>query len=199
SYNAVIIGTQCWMAENLNIGTYRNNSVDQSNNSIFEKYCYNNTPANCDIYGGLYQWDEAMQYVTEESVQGICPDGWHFPSDGEWMIMEEYLGMCSGAGAGCSGASGWRGIPTSVGDQLKTSGSFCQGSTPPCADSGFEAKPGGYMQSNDEWRNIGLNAVFHNSSSSGGATGYRWLTYEYISIGRGATTDFAYSVRCLKD
>ncbi len=57
SYTTVKIGTQCWMAENLNIGTMVNGSSDQLNNSTIEKYCYSNNTAYCDVYGGLYQWN----------------------------------------------------------------------------------------------------------------------------------------------
>jgi len=63
-YNTVLIGSQCWLKENLNVGTMINGSQNQTNNSTIEKYCYDNDPANCDEYGGLYQWDEMMQYTT---------------------------------------------------------------------------------------------------------------------------------------
>ena len=46
-----------------------------TNNGIIEKYCYDNNPANCAIYGGLYQWNEMMQYTTQQGAQGICPNG----------------------------------------------------------------------------------------------------------------------------
>jgi len=57
-----------------------------SNNSVIEKYCYNNEEDSCTKYGGLYQWDEMMQYTTEQGVRGICPAGWHLPTDEEWKI-----------------------------------------------------------------------------------------------------------------
>jgi uncharacterized protein (TIGR02145 family) len=60
---------------------------------------------NCDIYGGLYQWHEMMQYVSTESTQGICPNGWHLPSDQEWKTAERQLGMTIYQ----SNLSGWRG------------------------------------------------------------------------------------------
>jgi len=63
TYNTVQIGTQCWLKENLNIGTKIPGTQNQANNGTIEKYCYNNDEANCAIYGGLYQWNEMMQYV----------------------------------------------------------------------------------------------------------------------------------------
>jgi len=78
AYNTVLIGDQCWLKENLDIGTMITSSP--SNNGIIEKYCYGNIESNCDIYGGLYQWDEAMQYATIEGAKGICPDGWYIPT-----------------------------------------------------------------------------------------------------------------------
>ncbi len=60
-YNTVQIGNQCWMKENLKVGTRINGSQNMSDNGFVEKYCYNNDPANCDVYGGLYQWDEMVQ------------------------------------------------------------------------------------------------------------------------------------------
>ena len=80
TYNTVLIGNQCWMKENLNIGTRIDFSQDQTNNSIIEKYCYYDDELNCKKYGGLYQWSEMMQYTTIAGTQGICPDGWHLPT-----------------------------------------------------------------------------------------------------------------------
>jgi len=79
TYQTILIGSQCWFQENLNVGTRINGSSNQTDNGEIEKYCYNNLDANCVTYGGLYQWDEAMQYVTTAGTQGICPDGWHIP------------------------------------------------------------------------------------------------------------------------
>jgi uncharacterized protein (TIGR02145 family) len=83
TYHTLQVGTQCWLQENLNIGTRINNYVNQNNTGTVEKYCHTNLESNCDAYGGLYQWDEAMQYVTTEGAQGICPSGWHIPSNTE--------------------------------------------------------------------------------------------------------------------
>ncbi|OIO07020.1 hypothetical protein COX68_03355 [Candidatus Falkowbacteria bacterium CG_4_10_14_0_2_um_filter_41_15] len=61
--------------ENLNIGTRIDGTSDQIDNSILEKYCFDDSEVNCTTDGGLYQWDEAMQYSVTEEAQGICPPG----------------------------------------------------------------------------------------------------------------------------
>jgi uncharacterized protein (TIGR02145 family) len=87
TYHTVQIGSQCWLKENLNTGKMIDGSSEQTNNGVIEKYCYINDSANCSIYGGLYQWDEAMQYSKIPGAQGICPDGWHIPTIDEFMIL----------------------------------------------------------------------------------------------------------------
>jgi len=98
TYNTVQIGSQCWLRENLNVGTRIDGSQEQTNNGIIEKYCYNDDVSSCAVYGGLYQWDEMMQYIALEGSQGICPTGWHVPSDSEYTILTDYLGGESVAG-----------------------------------------------------------------------------------------------------
>lgn len=77
-------------------------SLDQTNNGIIEKYSYNNLITNCDIYGGLYQWDEMMQYNAPNdyesfgTIKGICPDGWHIPTSFEINLLISYLGGTEG-------------------------------------------------------------------------------------------------------
>jgi uncharacterized protein (TIGR02145 family) len=97
-YDRIVkIGTQVWMGQNLNAGTFiLHNTIGIDNGSI-EKYCYDNEESNCDIYGALYRWDEMMQYhaVDTGSIgtsQGVCPDGWHIPTRKEWLILSDYLG-----------------------------------------------------------------------------------------------------------
>ena len=125
TYNTVQIGNQCWLKENLDVGTRINGSQNQTNNSTIEKYCYHNDPNNCNTYGGLYQWDETMQYVTTEGAQGICPVGWHIPTYAEFQTLKAAVnndgnslkaigqGTGSGAGTNTSGFSallaGWGG------------------------------------------------------------------------------------------
>ena len=86
-YPTVQIGSQCWMAAYLNYGTMINSTVVQRDNCQVEKYCFNESLANCGLYGGLYQWDEMMQYQEDESLQGFCPPGWHVPAESEWNTL----------------------------------------------------------------------------------------------------------------
>lgn len=110
TYNTVQIGNQCWLKENLDIGTMILGSQSQTNNSTIEKYCYDNNSNNCNTYGGLYQWNEAMQYATNEGARGICPEGWHIPTYAEFQTLKaavnndgnslKAIGQGSGGGAG---------------------------------------------------------------------------------------------------
>jgi uncharacterized protein (TIGR02145 family) len=86
-YNTIQICSQCWLKENLNVGTMIQANISMTNNDVLEKYCYGNSPYNCTKYGGLYQWNEAMQYTTQQGAQGICPSGWHLPTVEEWIVL----------------------------------------------------------------------------------------------------------------
>ncbi len=97
TYHTVQINNQCWLKENLNIGTMINGSIGQSNNGIIEKYCYNNDSLNCEIYGGYYQLNEALHYVNLNGTQGICPTGWHIPTQSEFWELENAVGGSSNA------------------------------------------------------------------------------------------------------
>ena len=103
-YNIVTIGTQTWMAENLNTGKIIfKNATKPADNDEIEKYCYDDNKVNCAIYGGLYSWPEMMDYNNPDtkpigSTQGICPTGWHVPTNTEWQILEDFLGGAPRAG-----------------------------------------------------------------------------------------------------
>src|ERR1039457_2087072 len=90
-YHTVQIGSQCWLKENLNVGNMVLAVKDQINNDTIEKFCYNNDPAMCDIYGGLYQWREAMKYTMKNGVRGICPIGWHLPTNYEFDTLISFV------------------------------------------------------------------------------------------------------------
>jgi len=87
-YNTIQVFSQCWLKENLNVGEMIAGADTMQNNGIIEKKCYENQPDSCTKYGGLYEWSEMMQYTLEQGTQGICPPGWHIPTDEEWKVLE---------------------------------------------------------------------------------------------------------------
>jgi uncharacterized protein (TIGR02145 family) len=86
-YPTVKIGTQCWMATNLNYGNIVTSNLMQGDNCTFEKYCFSDQAPNCSSMGGLYQWDEVMKFETTEGIQGLCPPAWHVPAESEWTQL----------------------------------------------------------------------------------------------------------------
>lgn len=202
SYSTVLIGDQCWMAENLNIGTMVDGNTNQTDNGIIEKYCYDNTETNCDLYGGLYQWDEMMQYLSIEGTIGICPAGWHLPTNSEWITLEENLGMCSGTGTGCSGASGWRG--TDEGSKLAgneaswNNGALDQNAS--FGSSGFNGIAQGYRDTDGSFYLLGQYTGWWISNYDGSNAWGRELIYDKSEVGRSTGTKaYGFNVRCIRD
>lgn len=114
--------------QQLQVGVTVNVDIDLDHSTLYdndkvERHCFDDEDANCDLRGGLYTWQEAMQYASE--AQGICPWGWRIPSDADWKVLEGSLGMKDVDG------TDWRG--TDQGDQLKAG-----------AESGFDLQYGGY-------------------------------------------------------
>jgi uncharacterized protein (TIGR02145 family) len=105
TYRTVVIGSQTWMAENLNYGTYLENYNVQFQNGA-QKFCYDNDEANCATDGGLYQWHTAMNFDKEcgdgsencrsqigtPTHKDICPSGWQVPKQRHWDSLAVYLG-----------------------------------------------------------------------------------------------------------
>jgi uncharacterized protein (TIGR02145 family) len=197
TYTTVEIGDQCWLAENLNIGTMISSSSNQTDNGTIEKYCHTNSTSNCDIYGGLYQWDEMMQYETTKGVQGICPTGWHLPTDAEWCTLENYVDTGT---ISCS-STGYRGID--AGGKLKEFGT-AHWSAPNIGatnSSGFTALPGGYRRTDGSFNdNSGCCANFWSSNEAGTNAWYRYLYYINAKVGRdNASQAYGFSVRCIRN
>jgi uncharacterized protein (TIGR02145 family) len=198
-YTTIQIGAQCWMAENLNIGTMINGSINQTQNSpteIIEKYCYDDNTSNCDTYGGLYQWDEMMQYVTTEGTQGICPTGWHLPTDAEWCTLENHVDAVT---VSCS-AIGWRG--TDAGGNLKEIGTshWTSPNSGATNTSGFTGLPGGYRYTDGLFFTLSYYAYFWSSSENGSDAWYRYLSYNNAQVIRGYSYQaYGFSVRCVRD
>ena len=94
-YPTVQIGSQCWMAANLDFGLAISDFTPQTDNCVPEKYT---RPASRVPRPAFYQWDELMQYQTAEGSQGICPPGWHVPSESDWTILFNYYQGNSRAG-----------------------------------------------------------------------------------------------------
>ncbi len=196
-YTTVQIGTQCWMAENLNYGIMINGVDEQAFNTTIEKYCYSNIENNCDIYGGLYQWDEMMQYTDIEGSQGICPDGWYVPTDHDWCKLENIADINI---IDCF-TVGWKG--TDAGGNLKETGLFhwLSPNTGATNNTGFTGLPGGHRSiSGGTFYLINSNSHWWSSSTSGNDLAWgHTLKYDHQDVYRiDQSKDFGFSLRCIK-
>ncbi len=190
-YPTVAIGTQCWFKENLRSDHYRNGDAIPGNmtneqwrsTSSGAQAVNVNKPASLATYGRLYNW-----YAVKDA-RGLCPSGFHVPSDGEWMTLEMALGMTSSE----ANVIGWRGIDQ--GTEMKTSS---WGGT---NSSGFSALPGGdRFFDNGYFNSQGYNGYWWSSSPSGTDAWYRFLYSGYSNVCRNSShTRFGFSVRCVRD
>jgi uncharacterized protein (TIGR02145 family) len=180
TYHTVLIGQQCWMKENLNAGSMIPGNQEPSDNGTTEKYCYGNDNANCDIYGGLYLWDEMMQYDTGQGITGICPPGWHIPSDEEWTDLSDYLG--ASAGLKMKATSGW----ISGGNGTN--------------ESGFTALPGGTRAITGAFGGLGESAYYWSTREHLTTNAWRRRLSEGSDFlfRDPIDKDMGYSVRCVK-
>ncbi len=181
-YNTIMIGNQCWLKENLNIGTMIASDIAQTNNGTIEKYCLYNDVARCNVYGGLYQWNEIMQYITTEGVQGICPTGWHIPTDTEWTTLES--NVVGGGDIKEEGLEHWFAPNTGATD-----------------GSGFTALPGGCIGLN--WGSVANyrdEGRFWSSSQIDALDALlRRVKYDITAIQRyDWRKAYGFSVRCIK-
>ena len=189
TYKTVTIGTQTWMAQNLNFETANS-------------YCYNDSTKYCEKYGRLYMWGAAMDSVGTWStngkgcgfnkkcsptypVRGICPDGWHLPTETEWSTLFSAVGGQSVAGTKLKSTSGWYSDGNGTDSFL------------------FSALPAGCRGRgrNGIYSNEGNFAFFWRSSEYNSVEAYRMLLF-YINDDAKQDynyKDYAFSVRCLKD
>jgi uncharacterized protein (TIGR02145 family) len=173
TYQTVKVGSQCWMASNLNYGTILASSQDQRDNCLPEKYCFSDNPVNCTNLGGLYQWDEIMQYDVTPSDQGLCPPGWHLPSENEWnTLFSDYIN------------NGFAGNP------LKYSGY-----------SGFNALLSGVVYYNKSQNFNGFATFFWTSTSAGNTQAWAHGMNDVVpSVSTYPSSKAnAFSVRCLQN
>jgi uncharacterized protein (TIGR02145 family) len=182
TYKTVQIGSRTWMAQNLNY---------KSANS----YCYNDNANNCTKYGRLYTWAAAVGKSEEVcdfghscslpsgNIQGVCPSGWHLPSDTEWDTLFMMVGGLSFAGSKLKSTSGW----DSDGNGTDA--------------FGFSALPAGDRNNNGNFDDEGIYANFWSSTEHDSNIAYN-LHLAYIADGAymyGSDKYNGYSVRCVKD
>ena len=179
-YHTVKIGNQTWMKENLDVGVMIDSLQNPSNNGTIEKYCYGNDTANCNKYGGLYQWDEALAYSTTKGAKGICPTGWHIPTLAEFRTLVKEVGNDGNKLKREDQGSG-SGVGTNI--------------------SGFSALLAGYRYTSGDIYNLGRGTYFWSSTEADTTLAYDrdlWfnnsniLTYPTLK-GNGL------SIRCIKD
>ena len=182
TYKWVTIGTQTWMAENLN---YHNTNYNTTSK------CYKNDPENCVTYGRLYTWSTAMNGAqssdrSPSGVQGACPAGWHIPSNDEWMTLTNYVGY--NAGTKLKSSTGWN----------------SSNGTPEGTDEyGFSALPGGYGYGygSGGFYTVGNYGLWWSATEySNGNALFRRMYYDDETVYRNQTVKTTlYSVRCVQN
>jgi len=189
TYQTVVIGTQTWFKRNLNYAAEGSK-------------CYENQESNCATYGRLYNWATAMNLPAncnssicssqiKSKHQGICPSGWHIPSDADWDVLMTAVGGSSTAGRKLKATSGW--------DNCGPSGS---GSRYVCEDAyGFSALPGGGGYSVGSFNDVGYYGHWWSASEYNSYNAYRrYMDYdsEGVYYNDGGKY-YLRSVRCLQD
>ena len=168
-----------------------------SDNGVIEKYCYNNEPDSCTKYGGLYQWNEMMQYTTQQGAQGICPTGWHLPTDEEWKVIEGAVDIQYGIGNPEWDDDWYRGFD--AGTHLKTTSGWA-GVGNGTDWYGFSGLPGGY-RGYSIFLEVGTNSYWWSSTEYG--NGHAWargLNNIHPEVASGYNDrEYGFSVRCLRN
>ena len=198
-YNWVQIGDQVWMAENLKyLPSVVGPGTGSQTTPHYYVYGYNGTNVadakatdNYATYGVLYNWTAAMDgeassTTNPSGIQGVCPAGWHLPSDAEWTELTDYLGGTSDAGG-----------------KLKETGTTHWNSpnTGATNETGFTALPGGYRNFNGTFNYFGYNGNWWSATenSTHGAW-YRNMYFNFSNVYRNfVNKELGFSVRCLRD
>ena len=193
TYAAVQIADQCWLAENLRSTEFANGDpIPLETGAATAWIAFNDAPAACQ-----YLWDDAngaaygLLYngVAVLDPRGLCPTGWHVPSDLEWMALETELGLTETE----LGTTGFRGAAASA---LKDSTGW-NGTNA----SGWTGLPGGWRRNSGSWLAIGLSGIWWTSSPVGTSEGWfrsmhtnnEGINRNTIALGDGM------SVRCVLD
>jgi uncharacterized protein (TIGR02145 family) len=189
----VTIGNQIWMAENLNC-------------DVKGSRCHRDDPAACTQYGRLYNWATAMASPSScnstscasrinAKHKGICPSGWHIPSDTEWDELLRYVDGVTGSGTYTSETAGTKLKATS--DWNYYNGESGNG----IDEFGFSALPGGYGASGGDFGGVGDYGFWWSSTEGDASRAYRrGMGYNHAYVFRGdAVKSYYLSVRCVKD
>jgi len=220
-YKYVKIGEQVWMAENLNYAAEGSKcnvgSVKiQATSVTFAGGKLSDTNiANCDTYGRLYKWETAMGALASSeanpsNVQGVCPAGWHLPSNAEWTQLIDFVGGATTAGVKLKATSGWPDYSgTTVYNGINTNGTD---------DYGFSALPGGNGSNKwNEGSGMGREGWWWSATQDNADTAkayvriidsnkdsvYNWTVYKDAYFGtilypNDWALDYLVSVRCVK-
>jgi uncharacterized protein (TIGR02145 family) len=182
SYEAVLIGTQTWLARNLNYEP-----------SIGNFKCYSNNSKNCDTYGLLYDWATAMDLSSSclnlscsysLPRKGICPEGWHLPSDADWDALITAVGGSSTAYGYLKATSGWDYSHISQNNNDNGTDAY-----------GFSALPGGASS----FYSTGEYGVWWSASENVANSAYYLRIGHYNNVNSSSNKSELYSVRCLQD
>ncbi len=215
-YQTVTIGNQVWMAENLKylpsvVGPGTGSDPVSETDPYYYVYGYGGTDvatakqeANYLTYGVLYNWPAAMAGASSSNsspsgVQGVCPDGWHLPSDNEWKELEMALGMSQAD----ADAIDWRG--TNEGSKLADNTDLWNDgdleTDSEFGSSGFSALPGGYRYVNGSFLIIGNIGIWWSATEwSSSNVWYRSLFYDRSSVEHYYNSkNLGFSVRCVRD
>jgi uncharacterized protein (TIGR02145 family) len=194
NYSTVQIGTQCWTQSNLKVSKYRNgdNIATGLSNSVWQNTTagayaiYDNNPVNDGLYGKLYNHYAVMD------TRGLCPTGWHVPTDGEWTTLVTFLGGLSGVAGGALKSTTTQPTP----------GGWNSPNSDATNSSGFTAGPGGLRNASGDFNYVGSSGFWWSSSLSGPSAWNRYLVYYGGAIYRSSFNYFrthGFSVRCLRD
>ncbi len=206
--------TQCWLAQNMNVGErVPDSDYTTHTRAGIQKICYENNEKNCNRFGGLYRWEEAMygekadgtKKMNGDYVQGICPDGWHVPSDAEWSLLEANLGLTPAqvASKGTWNRGGNAGMYMKK-DITINGERFCSGVD--CNKSGFNGMPTGRRAASNGGFELGPGSGnTHDSfwladeSGSEGMTRHLSTPSSTLWAGYGHGKSYGFSVRCIKN
>jgi uncharacterized protein (TIGR02145 family) len=197
-YPTVQIGDYCWMTKNMDIGDQTPIGTYSTLGGI-EKSCYDDDPVNCETYGGLYNWSEAVQQdYTGNYRRGICPVGWFIPTDDAWCNLVSSIDETVDCGA-----NGWTG--TDAGGKLKEPGinHWLDPNSGASNSSGFTALGAGWATkyySNFGFHELNESARFWTSTHYSSSYRYYWyLGNDEARVGRSFVSSWyhEYSVRCV--